>query len=336
MNSPISVHTVEGVAIADFPGDTTISVNWTRERNEVSKATIVIESQDESINDLTPWLHWITVWDCEVPAWTGVIQKVTLGFQSTTIECRDVSTFMWRTRTPLSRNYTQLDPAGIAEQLWQLMLELHRVKVKPEVFLSVQDRTFDFTVDADVRMLHQTMDDLVKLGLDWTVVGGRPILGTLPLGDPVAQLQDSDFMVNIDLMRDGTGTANDVRLQGANYAETARVRMGDLHLQTLLSIDDMFGVSNIGKATAEYTQRVARIPTVLVIPPGASLHPDVPWELREMVPGAIVSVYGRGVLSSVRLEQLEVNEAAGQHEVKVTLESVTHPVELEQQEASAT
>ncbi len=314
--------------MGDLPGDTTISLNYSREANEVSKATIIVSANDPVLEWLTPWLHWITVWDCGIPSWDGVVQKVTIGARQATIEAKDLSTFMWRTRTPLSRNFSQLDPASIAETLWNSMLELHRIDVTPLVFTELQGRTFDFAVQADVRMLDQTMDDLVKIGLDWTVMAGKPVLGSLPEGDPIAALSDSDFLVDMEVVRDGTFTANDVRLQGANYAETARVDMGDLHLQALVSMDDMYGVSNVARATAEYAKHVARVPTMLVIPSGASLHPDAPWELREMVPGAVVSVYGREVLSHMRLQQLEVHESAGSHEIKVTLESLRQTVEL--------
>jgi hypothetical protein len=105
--------------------------------------------------------------------------------------------------------------------------------------------------------------------------------------------------------------------------------MAGLHLQTLVSMDDMFGVSNVQKAVREYAKHVAFIQSILVIPPGASLHPDAPVTFDDLVPGKHFAVYARDDTPAlVRLEQVEVTQSAGQRDIKVTFEGVADTPEL--------
>lgn len=325
----ISIHTVDGLSIGDLSCGFLQSVSWGRERSEVSRCSFASAAvSDPVLAELAPWAHWATVWEDGKSVWTGPIQKITYSGSQVKVEARDCSTLMWRTRVPLTRNYTSTDPTVIAAQLWTMMLELHRVPVDPHVNPTVGGSSFDYSVSLDSKMLNSTMDDLVKLGLDWTVVAGRPVLGSMP-DAPVALLEDCDFLTDLQRVRDGSNTANDVRLQGANYATTVKVPLADLHLQTLVSLDSMYGVSNVTSACREYAKRVASINDTLTVPSGASLHPDAPVDVQDLVPGNRFVVYAADISATMRLDAMQVSDAGGSRSVEVTLETEIEPTELE-------
>lgn len=316
----VSIHTVDGRSIGDIPCDAVLSFSWGREQNEVSICDLEVatEAVSDITEDIRPWLHWVTFWHDDVAVWTGPIQSARLRSQTTAISSRDPSTFMWRTRLPISRTWVETTPARIAELLWQRMFELHRIRTVPFVMDSLGTASFSVTAQADQRMLYQFMDDLVKFGLNWTVIAGRPVLGDFP-STAVAELQECDFMVELERMRDGTQTFNDIRVQGQNYVTTVTASLADLHLQNIVSIDDVFGVSNITKAARQAVQQQSQIRDVLYVPAAATLHPEAPVTLDDLVPGKLFIVHAQGISSIMRLDGMTVSGSSSAFDVQVTL-----------------
>ena len=327
-NYPAVVHTVDGRAVGDILPAEQTDVLWGRELNEVSRCEMTIASNADVVDSLMPWHHWITVWGDRAPVWTGLVRKVTIGDAATKIDVRDVGSLLARTRVPLTRAWQSREPAVVAEQMWRTMLELHRVQVDPLLLPSVGGDVFDLSVTADTQMLTQASDELVKLGLRWTVVAGRPVLGPQPSA-PVAAFQDGDFMAETQVVRDGSRAANDVRVQGQNAAHTYTADMAGLRLQTLVSIDDLFGVSNIERAAHQYAREVASIREQIVVPSSATLHPEADVTVDDLVPGAHFLVHSRGIAEVMMLTQMDVSASGGAHDVRVTLESIDEPTELE-------
>lgn len=316
----MTVHTVDGRMIGEFPCHVVTSFMWGRESNEVSVCSFDVATQGapELVEDLRPWVHWVTVWHDEAPVWTGPVQSVRLRSDLTSINARDTATFMWRTRVPVSRTWVDTHTEQIADDLWKAMLQLHRVRVTPRVLRELVQRSFTITAKAEQRMLHQLMDDLARVGLTWTVVAGRPVLGEFSR-EPVATLEDCDFMVELERRRDGTQTFNDVRMQGQNWAQTAVADLAGLRLQTLVSIDDMSGVANVQRAALEYARDSARIRDELVVPGSASLHHNASVTLDDLVPGKVFVVHSGEISQLMRLDQMSVSGAPGSIDVQVGL-----------------
>lgn len=316
----VSVHTVDGRIVGDFPCNVVAGFNWSREDTEVSTCDIDILTQGapELVEELRQWVHWITVWHDETPVWTGPIQTIRITWARTSISARDTATLMWRTRLPVTRTFTDTAPARIADPLWRAMLQHHGVRATPIVLPGVSEDTFTVSAVADSRMLNQFMDELVKVGLHWTVIAGRPVLGVFSR-DPVAELAECDFLVELERRRDGTSTFNDVRVQGQNWAQTAVVDLAGLRLQTIVSLDDMFGASNIQRATQQYARQSARLRDEIVVPPGASLHPQAPVTLDDLVPGKVFIVHTETVSQLMRLDQVTVSGSPDTFDVQVTL-----------------
>lgn len=325
----VSVHTVTGEKVDDLPPSVLPSLMWSRERNEVSRCEFSLHNAASDVaGELIPWHHWATVWEGQKPVWTGPIQRSSSGRVLTQVSARDTATFAWRTRVPVTKTWVGLDPSSIANEIYLRMLEIHRVRATPRILPDDLADTFNFSVQADSRMVNQVMDDLTKIGLDWCVVAGVPVFGPPP-SNPIATLYEADFMAEIEIVRDGVGTFNDVRLQGMNFAATSRQPLAGLNLQTLISLDDMFGVSNIQKATEQYARQKALIKDMLVVPSGASLHPEADVSLEDLVPGAVFLVQARGVENLMRLDSVEVETTAGSFNVAVTLETILDQSELD-------
>lgn len=315
-----SIHTVDGRMVGDFPCNIVQNYQWSRESTEVSTCSMDILTQGapELVEELRQWVHWITVWHDDQPVWTGPIQTIRITRTVTSISARDPSTFMWRTRVPITRTFTDTAPARIASTLWQSMNQLHGMRATPTVLPGVVDDTFTVSAVSDSRMLHQFMDELVKVGLVWTVVAGRPVLGQFPR-EAVAELYECDFLVELERRRDGTQTFNDVRVQGQNWAQNAVVELAGLRLQTIVSLDDMFGASNIQRATQQYARQSATLRDELVVPGNASLHPQAPVTMDDLIPGKVFAVHYETISQLMRLDQMSVSGSPENFDVQVSL-----------------
>jgi hypothetical protein len=315
-----SVHTVDGRHIGDFPCRSISSFSWGREANEVSVCSFETATQadPELVEDLRPWIHWVTIWHDETSVWTGPIQGVKINSSVTTVSARDTATFMWRTRVPVTRTWVDTHTEDIALDLWVAMLQLHKIKVTPTVLSETVQKSFTISAKAEQRMLHQLMDDLVKVGLTWTVVAGRPVFGQFSRS-PVVTLEECDFMVELERRRDGTATFNDVRVQGQNWAQNAVAELAGLNLQTLVAMDDMRGVGNIQRAALEYAQDSGRIRDQLVVPGSASLHHQAPVSLDDLVPGKVFTVHSGTISQLMRLDQVTVTGSSSGIDVQVGL-----------------
>lgn len=316
----VSVHTADGRAVGDFPCNIVLAYQWGREAREVSTCSIDIatEGAPELVEELRQWVHWITVWHDDVAVWTGPIQSIRITRAVTSVAARDPATFMWRTRVPITRTFTDTSPVMIADTLWRSMNELHGLRATPALIPGPTDDPFTITAVADARMLHQLMDDLVKVGLVWTVVAGRPILGRFPR-DPVTELHECDFLVQLERRRDGTQTFNDVRVQGQNWAQTAKVELAGLNLQNIVALDDLYGSSNIQRAAARYARESATLRDELVVPGSASLHPQAPVTMDDLIPGKVFVVHYEAISQLMRLDQVSVTGSPDTFDVQISL-----------------
>lgn len=316
-----TLHTRDGRPIGDVPCADVISCSWSRESEEVSHAEVVFSTELLFAGDVVPWQAWLTVWDGQNPVWTGPVIKTEDDRRTLTVSARDIGVFLSRTRTPASKHWSGEGPQRVAADLFAQMIRLHRVRTAPDVRPMTDVDTFDYDTDEDATMLTENIDDLVKLGLRWTVFSGRPVLGD-PSEDPVGELFDCDFLEATKIVRDGSRTANDVTVQGQNYAHTEEAELEGLRLQAIVSIDDLFGVANIKRAARQYVKQTGVIRQQVVVPSSMTLAPDADVSLGDLVPGATFIVNSRGLRQKMRLSKLEVSNEAGTHDVAVTLETV--------------
>lgn len=326
-NQVVAIRTYDGVQLAQFGPESSSSLTWTRDLRETSRVELAVPHEDDidMLPEIVPWAHWIDVWDGDegVLLWSGPITRLASSRDTLAISARDLSALMSRTRSPLTKEWDAADPATIASELWGAMIEHHNLKVTP-IVRSAGQPPFNFKAEADTKLLQAVHDDLVKIGLRWCVVAGVPILGPVPTDATV--LSENDLQGDIQIIRDGTETYNDVLLRGADYTARTRVPLAGLGLQTIVNMDSMFGVSNVDRAVREYATHTAAIRDALSLPGGLVLHPDTPVTIDDLLPGARFEVHARGLVSLMELESVEVSRAPGGLNVSVTLESVNTDV----------
>jgi hypothetical protein len=319
----VSVHTaLTGVQLYQFLPSDIAKLSWGRELSEVSRCEV--EGPTRIVDEITPWLHWVSVWDDtgQTLHWTGPVQKVTYRRNGTTIEASDIGALMTRTRVPLTKQWEAADPSEIARELWAAMMDIHRLRGTPLMRRDPLCDPFNFSSVADEQMLDQLMDDLVNLGLCWSVVAGTPILGPAPRMSMGALGEDDFLDGDLAVVRDGTRVFTDVLVRGADEKVRARVNAGGLNLQTLVDVDDLFGLSNADRAARQYLRYCSRIREAVVLDGSARLHPDAPLTIESLVPSARVTVSAYGVLALMEVQSVQVTSTSTDMEVAVGLESV--------------
>lgn len=322
----VSLHTGTGVQLYQFLGNDLIDLQWSRDLRSTSRCEITVPSTLDynRIPDLVPWQHWLSVWDNtgQDLYWTGPIQKIEANRESMSISARDISALFTRTRCPITKRWDTSDPADLAGELLDAMIEHHGLNVAPIVRHDPLGDKFDYSVIADERMLDAVMDELVGFGLYWTVVAGTPILGPMPR-TAVAALGEYDFVGGgITVVRDGSQFYNDVLLRSADALSQARVPLGTLNLQAIVNIDSMFGVSNTDRAVKQYARYVSTIRDTVTLPDNSVLHPNAPITIDQLVPSARVVVDAYGVLVLMQLTGVDVQYTSDTSAVSIRLESV--------------
>jgi len=326
----VTVHTYSGKQLYQVPPSRQESIAWNREGHQVTSCDIQLPSGYIDARDLTPWIHWCSVWNADgtVLHWTGPIQKPDGDRDSVTISARDTAAYMEKTRCPITKSWDAADPATIAGELWAAMAAHHNLNTSPIVRTDPEGDRFDFSCVADSEMLSDTMDKLVKMGLRWCVIAGVAIFGPVPR-DPVTTLQENDFMGSgLKFVRDGSQMANDVLVRGQDGSSRARYDMGGLGLQSLISMDHVLGVSNLDRATRTAARYTAKIRDTLVVPPGTVLAPHAPVTEQMLIPSTRMGIEALGMQTLVELDQISVTSDTNQAQVAITVDNVVNLPEL--------
>ena len=91
----VSIRTIHGVQLYQFLADGYTDLRWSWTLREVSTCDLSVPpgAGYVGIPDLTPWLHWIDVWDGNQRDlyWSGPIQRVEQGRDWLSVSAGDVS-----------------------------------------------------------------------------------------------------------------------------------------------------------------------------------------------------------------------------------------------------
>lgn len=328
----VSVHTHRGVQLYQYLPDKTGSLEWGRTLRDVSRATIKLPPDDHLEKlDIVPWLHWASIWDMDddrMPLWTGPIMHPVLNRNSLTLEVRDCAAFMSKTNVPFTKSWEATDPAYIAAELWKALIDNHGLNITPIVRPDPEGQPFDFAVQADTDSMDTVIQQLVSLGLRWSVVRGVPILGPASK-KPIESLGQQDFLGDgLELSRDGSQSANDILLRNSDSIARARVPMAGLNLQSIVTIDKQRGVTNAERAAYEQAKHYAQIHDSVTLPQGSELHPSAPVTVDQLIPSTRFTVSGYGLRTLVELENMSCSVAPGAVKTTVSMESVVTLPEL--------
>lgn len=323
----VSIHTYgRGVPLYQFPPERITSLRWNRALRDTSQCDLQVPSLLDGwhLPNISPWLHWLSVWEPRgtEPVWTGPIRSVSSDDNTTSINARDVSALLARTRTPMTLRWDATDPAYIAGELWERMIRHHGLRARPVVRPDPDGKRYDHQVKADSAMLAADMEQLVQMGLRWTVVGGVPILGPAPR-TPVASLGREHFTNNgPTITRDGSQMFNDVLVRAPDNVAHAIAPMGGLNLQTIANRDSMFGQGNVERQALELAKYSAAARDILTLPQGATLDPSAPITLAMLIPSHRLRIEAYGLLTLQEITGVEVSIAPGAADAKITTASV--------------
>lgn len=323
----VTLRTKSGVQLDQWLPQHQISLTWTREKRETSRCELTLVSDmtvTNSIPNIVPLVHWVDVWDDTGNdlLWTGQISTFDGGREDIKIVAHDISSLGKATRNPLTKRWEATDPAVVADEFYQKLIQHHDLAAKTIVRPDPLGDRYDFSSTKDSGMIDKIMDDLVNMGLTWTIVNGTVILGPLPRKPFVALGEEHFVGADIRIKRDGTESYNDILLRSATNLAYAKAPMGGLSMQKIVTVDDMFGVSNTDKATKEYAKYASRIRDMITIPGGSVLRNDAPVSIEQLIPTARVTMEAYNELFLMELTSVEVTSTSGTSSVAVTLEAV--------------
>lgn len=331
----VVLRSIDGNQLMQWLPEDFTQLSWGRELRQTSKCQLqagsVLDSQGNA-PPITPWVHWIDVYSTDMKPrlyWTGPIMSIDMDEYSTDITAWDVSAFLSETRVPLTKAWDGVDPSVPALALWEAMLAFQGLNhIVPIARQDPYGNRFDCSFVADEKMLDKAIQDLEQMRFKWSVVAGVPLLGPMP-DDPIASLDKSDFIgKGLTLRRDGSRTYNDVLVRGADSISSVRRELYGLNLQTIVNVDNMFGLTNVNAAAREYVDSVGRIPSSIQTPAGAVLNPNVDLDINQLVPSARFALTAFGLRLKVELESMQVMCQSGQSQTTVTLTEVPDRTEI--------
>jgi hypothetical protein len=329
----VSLHSVKGVLMYQFGPSEQVNLQWGRQLRDVSQLNLQAGPMfvGGEFPSIYPWVHWCSVWSADAKDlyWTGPVQKITANPYGTTINAKDPAAYMAKTRVPITKSWDGVDPAIPTLELWQAMAALHNLPQQPIMRRDPWGDLYDLSVTEDSQMLDKQIKQFEQYGLRWTVVAGVGLLGPMPL-QPIASLGPNDFIGDaLELVRDGTNTVNDILLKGGDDLARARVDLGaDVNLQGITTVNNMFGVSNVQKATAQYVRQTGMIKTDIDIPQDAVLHPDANVRIEQLVPSARFAISAYGLRLRMELESIDVSTNSGNVQITPTFNEVPDWTEL--------
>lgn len=329
----VSLHSVKGVLMYQFTAAQQTGLQWGRQLRDVSKATLTAGPMLVSgkIPDIYPWAHWMSIWDPDGRKlyWTGPVQKLVANRFGTEIDAADPAAYLSRTRGPLTKEWEGVDPCIPMTELWERLCDLHGLNLLPIMRRDPWGDLYTLSTTADSETLDKTVKTFESYGLRWTVVAGVPIIGPMPQ-QPIASLGEQHFLGDgLQIVRDGTNTYNDVLLKGPDNLARARVDLGaGVNLQTIVTVNNMFGVSNVQRATAQYVRQVGMIKNDIDVPSNAIFHPDAPVTIDQLIPSARFAIEAYGLRLRMELETIDVRMAGSGVTVTPTFMEVPDWTEL--------
>src|SRR5688500_5273301 len=111
----VNVHTGTGVLLHQFTPDDYTNLTWTRDQRAASRADLVIPPMPDIdvLPDIVEWRDWVSVYDGErnTLLWTGLVKSVRGNKRrGLTIQAKDHSALLSRTRNPMTKRWDAADP----------------------------------------------------------------------------------------------------------------------------------------------------------------------------------------------------------------------------------
>lgn len=352
------------------------TVHWNRILDEISTAQIEIPvgvGTGGGSNPccgcmalIEPWCHELNIARDGIPVWQGPVTRVTYGFNSVRVEARDF--FGWlEKRIPI----ITLGTTGRPEDLFELtdlavqVLNAAFSEDDPCVLKNIYQADLNnrptyigpIAVPVDnfptfTGSYFDWMTTLSNLGLDFTIVGRRIVLGVDAADLPIAGVitdehilgeisytKDGDLMVNRIYSR---YTGDDDAAQCEANAAAGKTPFNSVPCPALIDgpmycygpiekvIEDAsggdlgLGIDAAIQIAQKYLNEGSIAPRTVEVPSGSKLSPDTPFDINELIPGMRVRVAISGLCIEVnsvfKLHEIIYNvDSSGNEEVGITL-----------------
>lgn len=301
------------------------SVQWGRERNETTKASLHAAIRPKVAHMLEPWVHLMTIYRGETLVWHGIVLEVEVTAQGTHVTAADGSVFFKYRRVPHNRVWRQHD----ATQVMRTMVEdALGFADATRIVRSITAKDSRIWVTAGWTaaecMVGEVVSHLEKMGMVWTVHAGRLLIGPVAAGFTTPQITDQVFDGAFSVVKDGTEVTTDALVVGKGVWGQYDVQ--DTPVGLVQSIDKADGL-----ARAEECQQQAKrlvedakaAPRRIVVSSGARLLPHAPVGINQLVPGVRMpmstSQTGVTVGSTMQLTKMSVTVDDGGEKVAITV-----------------
>jgi hypothetical protein len=287
------------------------NVKWSRVLTGTSEASVVVVPRAAACQELLDraegWAYELAVWRGDEMVWCGpLIDKDDSG-TDVTLTARDVTA--WLPRRLVHDGYdTTLSDDGMDLAVVALRVLVDAFEPDdPDVIrhVSVVEagvRINDRAVEAETVMADAELGDLVKLGLDWTVVGRRIVVfsNRRPLSR-IPALGAAHFTGTLPVRVAGGDVVTRCVVQGGGVRGVA----GGVHpVYGLLEKLDMQTAVGDDDDAAHAARAALYTPNMLVAGGDLGLTALAPVSIADLVPGVQCTVAGRGAAVTVATDML--------------------------------
>lgn len=281
-----------GTSIGEIPYS---RLTWRRALDNWSGTDITIPTNAPDccamLADLRPWRHEISVFRDGVLVWgPGPIVRLEFTRDEVTIFARDVLALLDKRVVMTAQTYVDADLSTIAEGLIRdaLSVDDHGALAFLDVTPTGITGSRSYAVNDGPVM--DLLVDLARVGLDFTALGKRIILGAAPFSR-TGLLGCDDFLGTPGYIIDGLTLATSAVVLGNGAVGTAGGEDSYYGLLTVIERqDDITTTAGADEAAASIVAANNPPVTIVQLPAPASLSPEAPVGINDLIPGATMPV----------------------------------------------
>lgn len=334
-------------------------VDWTRVRDDISVAKIVVEDWSVDCGNL---LALLQCWAYELVifrdngysvdrVWEGPITLLTYRQESVTIDAKDVMGYAYRRiiRQTMNDSVSGDTVTSRANRILQNAFapDDPNVLAYLQPIYNASDSMEYRNIPAYSRTAFEEVDDMAaNSGLDYTAVGRAILLwGTKSRIGTLPEFRDEDLGASPIVSEYGMSMANVYSVSDGNGIHGEADRLDENGEDPIYGLVEMLsstwatdspedtgtytqqGIETIRKSFEAHAERSIADryppPVVVRVPDNTTLNPSTVLSIQQLVPGVVIPLRSTGTLRTVvadqKLDSLSVKEEGGVETITVTL-----------------
>lgn len=241
------------------------------------------------------WIHGLLITRDGELVFFGPLVDVDIKVETAVFKARDATawfdvrvlhdTHIWVSKDILDGAVEIITDAILPDDPFELISNLTIDRQTPAILV---DYSYPFV---NTSYCGDVLRELARLGLDYTALGTRIILGNPIEYGPFVTLTDEDFQVDVDLEEAGLQAATKWYVLGSGVDGVA----GGIDpyyglLERIVSEDTIIDVGTANTAAAGRLSASNPAPLFINVPDGARLSPNAPVLINQLVPGTLFRV----------------------------------------------